>query len=226
MKYLTLSNICKTYSNGTVSTKALDNISLDIDRGEFVAIIGHSGSGKTTLFNMIAGLDDVDSGSISFNGTDITNADEDARAAYRLNKIGIVYQFFNLIPMLNGRDNISLPHRFAGKPINDEEVRKIAEALDIEDKLDSLPSQMSGGEQQRVAVARALFNECELLLADEPTGNLDQKTSHELIDLLLELNQSKKLTIILITHDMSVAEKASRIITIKDGQIINDVSNG
>lgn len=226
MKYLTIKDIVKTYSNGTVSTKALDHLSLEVDKGEFVAIVGHSGSGKTTLFNMIAGLDEVDSGSINFNGIDITNADEDTRAAYRLNKIGIIYQFFNLIPMLNGRDNISLPHRFAGKPIDDNEVRKIAAALDIEDKLDSLPLQMSGGEQQRIAVARALFNECELLLADEPTGNLDQNTSHELIDLLLELNCSRQLTIILITHDMSVAEKASRIITIKDGQIINDVGNG
>ena len=222
MMYLTVSEVSKTYANETVATLALNNLSMQVEKGEFVAIVGHSGSGKTTLFNMVAGLDNADKGHIFFDGVDLTTLDEDARAAYRLNKIGIIYQFFNLLPMLNGWDNISLPCRLAGRFIDDKKIQQIASALGIKDKLNSLPSQMSGGEQQRIAVARALYNECELLLADEPTGNLDQQTAHDLIELLLQLNQSRKLTIILITHDMSVAEKASRIITIKDGYIIND----
>ena len=226
MMYLTVSEVSKTYANETVATLALNNLSMQVEKGEFVAIVGHSGSGKTTLFNMVAGLDNADKGHIFFDGVDLTTLDEDARAAYRLNKIGIIYQFFNLLPMLNGWDNISLPCRLAGRFIDDKKIQQIASALGIKDKLNSLPSQMSGGEQQRIAVARALYNECELLLADEPTGNLDSAHSHELLELFKSLNDNDGVSILMVTHDSMIASYSQKLLYIKDGKIAETIERG
>lgn len=174
---------------------------------------------------MIAGLDQVSEGHLFYEGNDLTKMNEDELALLRLKNIGVIYQFFNLIPMLSGRDNISLQLRMAEQKINESEILNIAQSLGIANKLDSYPSQMSGGEQQRVAVARTLINQCDLLLADEPTGNLDQKTSNELIQLLIKLNTEQQLTILLITHDLNIAKQAKRMIVLEDGEIIRDVRN-
>lgn len=225
MALLHIDQLTKSYLNGLGSTKALNHVSLEVEKGEFIAIVGHSGSGKTTLLNMIAGLDQVSEGHLFYEGNDLTKMNEDELALLRLKNIGVIYQFFNLIPMLSGRDNISLQLRMAEQKINESEILNIAQSLGIANKLDSYPSQMSGGEQQRVAVARTLINQCDILLADEPTGNLDQKTSNELIQLLIKLNTEQQLTILLITHDLNIAKQAKRMIVLEDGEIIRDVRN-
>ena len=225
MMYLTVSEVSKTYANETVATLALNNLSMQVEKGEFVAIVGHSGSGKTTLFNMVAGLDNADKGHIFFDGVDLTTLDEDARAAYRLNKIGIIYQFFNLLPMLNGWDNISLPCRLAGRFIDDKKIQQIASALGIKDKLNSLPSQMSGGEQQRVSIARALAKNPRIILGDEPTGALDSETGKIVLELIQKQSREKHHTVVLVTHNADIAKCADKIIRMKNGKIVEITTN-
>ena len=222
MKILEVTNLCKTYGKGDTMVKALDNVSFSVEKGEFVAIIGPSGSGKSTLLHILGGVDVPTSGSVVINQTDISNLDETALAIFRRRQIGLIYQFYNLIPTLTVRKNILMPLLLDKRKPNKEYFEQIVHSLGIEDKLEVLPSQLSGGQQQRVAIARSLIYRPALLLADEPTGNLDRKNGAEIIDLLKLSNRNLEQTILLITHDEKIALEADRIITIEDGKIISD----
>ena len=201
---------------------ALDHVSFSVERGEFVAIIGASGSGKSTLMNLIGGIDDPTSGSILIEGNDISSMNEDELAIFRRRNLGIVYQFYNLIPTLIAEENIALPWKLDGRKENKERLEEIVKRLGLEKRAKHLPGQMSGGQQQRVSIGRALINEPAFLLADEPTGNLDSKTGREIMDILKTTNQKYNQTILLVTHDEKIALQASRIITLGDGKIVKD----
>ena len=222
MKILEVTNLCKTYGKGDTMVKALDNVSFSVEKGEFVAIIGPSGSGKSTLLHILGGVDVPTKGSVVINQTDISNLDETALAIFRRRQIGLIYQFYNLIPTLTVRKNILMPLLLDKRKPNKEYFEQIVHSLGIEDKLESLPSQLSGGQQQRVAIARSLIYRPALLLADEPTGNLDRKNGEEIIDLLNLYNRNLEQTILLITHDEKIALEADRVITIEDGKIVGD----
>lgn len=216
--------IKKVYGSGANQVKALDGIDLVVDKGEFVAIIGASGSGKSTLLHILGSVDKPTEGKVVVGGTDISALDKTQAAIFRRRKVGLVYQFYNLIPTLTIRKNILMPLLLDKKKPNQEFFDQIVKSLGIAGKLESLPNQLSGGQQQRVAIARSLIYRPALLLADEPTGNLDQKNSKEIIDMLKLFNRNFEQTIVLITHDEKIALEADRIITIEDGCIISDES--
>ncbi|MBD5485597.1 MAG: ABC transporter ATP-binding protein [Lachnospiraceae bacterium] len=222
MEILKCEGVRKVYGAGSNQVVALNGIDLTINRGEFVAIIGASGSGKSTLLHILGSVDKPTSGKVIVDGTDLSGLNRTQSAIFRRRKVGLVYQFYNLIPTLTVRKNILMPLALDRKKPNPEYFEKITASLGISDKFDALPNQLSGGQQQRVAIARSLIYRPALLLADEPTGNLDQKNSKEIIDLLKLSNRNLEQTILLITHDEKVALEAERIIAIEDGRIISD----
>ena len=222
MEILRCENIRKTYGYGENKVAALDGVNLSVEKGEFVAIVGASGSGKSTLLHIIGGVDAPTDGKIVVENTDISTMNKAQAAIFRRRKVGLVYQFYNLIPTLTVRGNILMPLLLDKKKVNKEYFEKIVTTLGIADKLDFLPGQLSGGQQQRAAIARSLIYRPALLLADEPTGNLDRKNSREIIDMLKISNKNLDQTIVLITHDDKVALEADRIVTIEDGRIIGD----
>ena len=222
MEILKCEGIKKVYGSGANQVKALDGIDLVVNKGEFVAIIGASGSGKSTLLHILGNVDKPTEGKVVVGGTDISALDKTQAAIFRRRKVGLVYQFYNLIPTLTVRKNILMPLLLDKKKPNQEFFDQIVKSLGIADKLESLPNQLSGGQQQRAAIARSLIYRPALLLADEPTGNLDQKNSKEIIDMLKLSNHNLEQTIVFITHDEKIALEADRIITIADGRIIND----
>ena len=222
MAVLEVMNLTKKYGQGESEVVALDHVSFSVEKGEFVAIIGASGSGKSTLMNMIGGIDHPTSGSILIDGKDISNLNEDDLAIFRRRNLGMIYQFYNLIPTLTAEENIVLPWRLDGRKANQKRVDEIIRILGLTERAKHLPGQMSGGQQQRVSIGRALINEPAFILADEPTGNLDSKTSREIVDLLKIANQKYNQTILLITHDEKIALLADRVITIGDGKLIGD----
>lgn len=222
MKILKCENVTKIYDNGETQQKALDNINLSVNKGEFVAIVGASGSGKSTLLHLIGTVDKATSGKIYIDGKDISSLNKEKSAIFRRRKVGLIYQFYNLIPTLTVEQNIVLPLKLDKKNFNESYFYEIVSILGLQEKLYSYPNQLSGGQQQRTAIARALMYRPAIILADEPTGNLDRKNSQEIIDLLKLSNKSYNQTIILITHDENVALQADRIITIEDGKIVSD----
>ena len=222
MNILTCEGVRKIYGSGNNQVAALDGIDLAVDKGEFVAIIGASGSGKSTLLHILGSVDKPTSGKVTIDGTDLSKLNQTQAAIFRRRKVGLVYQFYNLIPTLTVQKNILMPLALDKKKPNKEYFEKIVRSLGIAERLEALPNQLSGGQQQRVAIARSLIYRPALLLADEPTGNLDQKNSKEIIDMLKLSNRNLEQTIVLITHDEKVALEADRIITIEDGHIISD----
>lgn len=222
MKALQLISITKTYESGNLFINVLDDINLTIYPNEFVSIIGSSGSGKTTLLNVISGLENPDSGRVIINETDFTDFNDEERAKFRLKNIGFVFQNYNLISVINVLENIILPAKLDGRKIDINEVTEIAKILEIEDKLYQMPNLLSGGQQQRVAIARTLYTKPAIVLADEPTGNLDSKTSANVIQLMKRMSQKFGQTMIVVTHDNKVAEAADRVIQIEDGKIVSD----
>lgn len=226
MEILKCDNIRKVYGSGDNQVKALDGISLSVEKGEFVAIVGASGSGKSTLLHILGGVDAPTEGKVMVEGTDISTMDRTQAAVFRRRKVGFVYQFYNLIPTLTIRKNILMPLLLDKKKVNEAYFMQVVTSLGIEGKLDFLPNQLSGGQQQRAAIARSLVYRPALLLADEPTGNLDRKNGEEIVDLLKLSNRNLNQTILLITHDEKVALEADRIITIEDGRIIADRKRG
>ena len=222
MELLRVEHLSKIYGAGENQVKALDDVSLSVEKGEFVAIVGASGSGKSTLLHLLGGVDRPTSGKVYINGTDIFAMNDDELAIFRRRQVGIIYQFYNLIPTLTAEENIALPWKLDGRKENKERLSEIVNMLGLEKRAKHLPGQMSGGQQQRVSIGRALINEPAFILADEPTGNLDSKTSREILDILKFANQKYKQTILLVTHDEKIALQANRIITIGDGKIIKD----
>ena len=222
MEILKCQGVRKIYGTGDNQVTALDGINLSVDKGEFVAIVGQSGSGKSTLLHILGTVDKPTEGSVIIDGTDLSTLTPTQAAIFRRRKVGLVYQFYNLIPTLTVRRNILMPLALDKKKPNQEYFQKIVDTLGIADRLEALPSQLSGGQQQRVAIARSLIYRPALLLADEPTGNLDQKNSKEIMDMLGLSNRSLNQTILLITHDEKVALEAERIITVQDGRIVSD----
>lgn len=221
MKILEVTNLCKTYGKGDTMVKALDNVSFSVEKGEFVAIIGPSGSGKSTLLHILGGVDVPTKGSVVINQTDISNLDETALAIFRRRQIGLIYQFYNLIPILTVQENLTLPLLLDGRKPDEKQISTLVKRLGLENRLDHLPNQLSGG-QQRVSIGRALVNNPALMLADEPTGNLDSENSKEMISLLRQFNKDFNQTVIIITHDEKIANSADRVITIEDGKITGD----
>lgn len=222
MAVLEVKELTKKYGQGESEVIALDHVSFSVERGEFVAIIGASGSGKSTLMNMIGGLDHPTGGSVIIEENDITSMSEDELAIFRRRNLGIIYQFYNLIPTLTAEENIALPWKLDGRKENKKRLAEIMQLLGLEKRAKHLPGQMSGGQQQRVSIGRALINEPSFILADEPTGNLDSRTGMEIMDILKHANQKYKQTILLVTHDEKIALQAGRIITIGDGKIVKD----
>ena len=222
MNILTCEGVRKIYGSGNNQVAALDGIDLTVGKGEFVAVIGASGSGKSTLLHILGSVDKPTSGKVTIDGTDLSKLNQTQAAIFRRRKVGLVYQFYNLIPTLTVQKNILMPLALDKKKPNKEYFEKIVRTLGIAERLEALPNQLSGGQQQRVAIARSLIYRPALLLADEPTGNLDQKNSKEIIDMLKLSNRNLEQTIVLITHDEKVALEADRIITIEDGHMISD----
>ena len=222
MSILQVENLSKHYGKNEQLVKALDEITFSVEKGEFVAIVGASGSGKSTLLHLIGGVDKPTSGKIIVDGVDITSLKEEELAKYRREKTSIIYQFYNLIPVLNIRENIEFPVKKKKKKVDEEFLNELIEVLNLQNRTSHLPNELSGGEQQRVAIARALLIKPNLLLADEATGNLDSKATHQILELLTLTNQKYQQTILMVTHDLELARYASRIITIKDGKIVAD----
>ena len=226
MEILRIENLNKIYGKGDNQVKAVDNVSFSVEKGEFVAIIGASGSGKSTLLHLIGGVDRPTSGKVFIEGTDIYSLNDDNLAIFRRRQIGLIYQFYNLIPVLNVAENITLPTKLDGRDVDEKRLDELLKTLGLEKRKYNLPNQLSGGQQQRVSIGRAIINEPALMLADEPTGNLDSKASEEIISLLKLSNKKYNQTVIVITHDEKIALEADRIITIDDGKIIKDERNG
>lgn len=222
MKILEIKNLCKVYGEGETRVDALKNISFDVDQGEFVAVVGPSGSGKSTLLHILGGVDVPTSGVVRIAGTDIGKLDENKLAIFRRRQIGLIYQFYNLIPILNVEENLTLPILLDGKKPDQKLLLDLVEKLGLSERRKHLPNQLSGGQQQRVSIGRALMNHPALLLADEPTGNLDTENSKEIIALLRKFNRENNQTVIIITHDERIALSADRVITIEDGRITRD----
>ncbi|RXM78620.1 ABC transporter ATP-binding protein [Clostridium tetani] len=222
MEILKVENLSKIYGEGNNRVEALRNVSFAIERGEFVAIVGASGSGKSTLLHMIGGLDKPTSGKVYIDGEDIYKLKEDNLAIFRRRNVGFVFQFFNLIPVLNVEENISLPALLDKDKIDKAYLKEVVEMLGLKERITHLPSELSGGQQQRVSIGRALINKPSIILADEPTGNLDSKNSKEVIELLKYSSKKYNQTLIIITHDMNIAEQADRVINIMDGEIKSD----
>ena len=222
MEILKVEHLTKTYGKGNTLVKALDDVSFSVEKGEFVAIVGASGSGKSTLLHLLGGVDRPTKGKIIIDGENIYNLDETNLAIFRRRQVGLIYQFYNLIPILNITENITLPILLDGKKVDEVYLNELIETLELKNRVKHLPNELSGGQQQRVSIGRALMNRPAILLADEPTGNLDSKSSRDIIELLKLSNKKYKQTIIMITHDYNLALNADRIITIDDGKIIND----
>jgi len=222
MSILRCENLSKVYGMGNNKIEALKDINLEIQKGEFVAIVGASGSGKSTLLHMLGGVDQPSSGRIYIEDTDIAKLKEEELALFRRRKVGLIYQFYNLIPTLTVRKNILLPLLLDQKNCDEERFNQLVKTLNLEDRLEHLPNELSGGQQQRVAIGRSVIYKPAILLADEPTGNLDRQNSKEILELLKACNKSYKQTVILITHDEKIALNADRIITIQDGKIVSD----
>ena len=220
MSILETRNLRKIYGSGDTEVRALDGVNLSVDSGEFVAIVGTSGSGKSTLLHMLGGLDRPTSGSVIVDGKDIFSLKDEALTIFRRRKIGFVFQSYNLVPVLNARENIVLPIQLDGRQVDEDFLDKIVNTLGLDKKLGSLPSQLSGGQQQRVAIARALAAAPAIILADEPTGNLDSRTSQDVLSLLKVTSQKFTQTIVMITHNEEIAQTADRIIRIEDGRIV------
>ena len=222
MEILRVENLCKRYGKDSTLVEALKNVSFKVEKGEFVAIVGPSGSGKSTLLHILGGVDKPTSGHVCVEGTDVFSLNENNLAIFRRRQVGLIYQFYNLIPILNVKENISLPVLLDGKEPDEKYLQELIETLGLENRVNHLPNELSGGQQQRVSIGRALIYHPSLLLADEPTGNLDSKSSHEIMELLEISNKRYGQTIIMITHDENLAMHADRIITIEDGKIIRD----
>lgn len=222
MEILRVENLTKTYGKGETKVTALGGVSFSVEKGEFVAIIGSSGSGKSTMLHMLGGVDRPTSGKVFIDGTDIYSLDNNKLAIFRRRQVGLIYQFFNLIPILNVEENISLPVLLDGKEVEKDRLDEIIKILGLEKRVKHLPNQLSGGQQQRVSIGRSLINNPAIILADEPTGNLDSKNSKEILELLKYSNKKFNQTVIMITHDNELALQADRIITIEDGKIISD----
>ncbi len=220
MKILEVQNLTKNYGKGATLVKALDDVSFSVEEGEFVAIVGSSGSGKSTLLHILGAVDKPTSGKVIIGGVDVFKQNDDKLAIFRRRKVGLIYQFYNLIPILNVKENMTLPILLDGKEVDEKYLNELIETLGLSRRVSHLPNELSGGQQQRVSIGRALISRPDIILADEPTGNLDSKASKEIIELLKLSNQKYHQTIIMITHDMNLAKEASRIIKIEDGKII------
>jgi len=222
MEILKIEQLSKIYGKGETAVKALDNVSFTVKKGEFIVIIGPSGSGKSTLLHLLGGVDKPTSGNVIVDGTDIYSLDETQLAIFRRRQIGLIYQFYNLIPVLTVEENITLPLLLDDHKVDEKQFNNIVNALDMQNRLGYLPNQLSGGQQQRVSIGRAFINNPAIMLADEPTGNLDSKNSSDIIDLLKMFNKIYNKTLIVITHDERIALQADRIIAIEDGRIAKD----
>lgn len=222
MKILEVNDLCKNYGKGTTLVKALDDVSFSVEEGDFVAIVGSSGSGKSTLLHILGAVDKPTSGKVTIGGVDVFKQKDDDLAVFRRRKVGLIYQFYNLIPILDVYENMTLPIMLDGKKVDEKYLKELIEILGLERRVNHLPNELSGGQQQRVSIGRALISKPDIILADEPTGNLDSKSSKDIIDLLKLSNEKYKQTIIMITHDMNLAKEANRIITLDDGKIVKD----
>lgn len=225
MEILKVENLVKTYGKGETKINAVDNVSFTVNKGEFVAIVGASGSGKSTLLHLIGGVDRPTSGKVYIDGKDIYSLNNDNLAIFRRRQIGLIYQFYNLIPILNVEENITLPCDLDGTTVDKQRLQDLLKTLGLENRKTHLPNQLSGGQQQRVSIGRAMINNPSIMLADEPTGNLDSKASEEIISLLKLSNKKFNQTVIIITHDLEIAKEAERVIIIEDGKIIKDERN-
>lgn len=222
MAVLEVKGLCKRYGTGETAVNALDKVSFSVEKGEFVAIIGASGSGKSTLMNLIGGIDCPTAGSVTVDGAELYAMNESKRAIFRRRNIGMVYQFYNLIPTLTAAENIQLPQLLDGRDADPEKLRYLLEMTGLTKRADHLPSQLSGGQQQRVSVGRALINDPAFVLADEPTGNLDSRSGREIMELLTLANRRARQTLLVITHDEKIALQADRILTLGDGCLLSD----
>ena len=226
MEILRVEHLSKIYGEGENAVKAVDDVSFSVEKGEFVAVIGASGSGKSTLLHLIGGVDRPTSGKVIIDGKDISALDNDALAIFRRRQVGIVYQFYNLIPILDVTENITLPILLDGETPYNEKLENLLHVLGLSERRGNLPNQLSGGQQQRVSIGRAMMNDPAVLLADEPTGNLDSKAGEEIVNLLKLSNKQFNQTVIVITHDPDIARQAGRVITIEDGRIVKDEKLG
>jgi len=223
MEILKVENLTKVYGKGSTEVRALDDVSFKVNKGEFVAIVGASGSGKSTLLHILGGVDRPTSGKVFINGEDIFNLNDEKLAIFRRRQVGLIYQFYNLIPILNAEENITLPLSLDNRKVDKEELDNLIKLLGLERRKKHLPNELSGGQQQRVSIGRALITHPTIVLADEPTGNLDSKSSDEIVALLKKSNKDYNQTIIMITHNMEIAKVADRIIKIEDGHIVKEV---
>jgi len=226
MEILKIDHLSKVYGEGENQVRALDDVSFSVTKGEFVAIIGPSGSGKSTLLHILGGVDRPTSGTVVMDGQDVYTQNEEALAVFRRRKVGLIYQFYNLIPVLDVVENMSLPVLMDSREVDQARLQELLDTLGLKDRIHNLPNQLSGGQQQRVSIGRALMNAPAVVLADEPTGNLDSKNSREIMELLKFYNQKYEQTLIVITHDESIARQADRILTIEDGRIVRDEKLG
>ena len=221
MEILRAENLTKKYGKGESEVVAVDNVSFSVEKGEFLAIVGSSGSGKSTLLHLLGGVDRPTSGKVYVDGKDIYSLNDDNLAIFRRRQVGIIYQFYNLIPILNVEENITLPCDLDGNKVDENRLNELLKSLGLENRRKHLPNELSGGQQQRVSIGRALINNPAIILADEPTGNLDSKSSEEIVELLKMTNKKYKQTIIMITHNLEIANQADRVLTIEDGKIIS-----
>ena len=222
MEILKVEDLCRTYGQGENQVKALDHVSFSIEKGESAAIVGASGSGKSTLLHLIGGVDRPTSGKIYVDGKDVYAQNEEELAIFRRRQVGLIYQFYNLIPVLNVRENITLPVLMDGRKVNEKRVKELLDILKLKNRENHLPNQLSGGQQQRVSIGRALINSPALVLADEPTGNLDSKNSQEILQLLRLSHEKYRQTLVVITHDENIALQADHILALEDGRIVRD----
>ena len=223
MEILKVENLCKQYGKGENKVTALDNVSFTVNKGEFVAIVGASGSGKSTLLHLIGGVDRPTSGKVFIDGKDIYKFNDDELAIFRRRQVGLIYQFYNLIPILNVEENITLPLKLDNRNIDKKRLDELIKVLGLEERRTHLPNELSGGQQQRTSIGRAMITNPAIILADEPTGNLDSKASDEIVTLLKKSNKYYKQTIIMLTHNLEIAKVADRIIKIEDGKIVEEV---
>ena len=222
MEILKVENLTKIYGSGASEVVALDHVSLSVEKGEFVAIVGASGSGKSTLLHLIGGVDRPTSGKVYIDGKDIYEFDDDKLAIFRRRQVGLIYQFYNLIPILNVEENISLPLSLDNREVDEKKLTNLIRTLGLEKRRKHLPNELSGGQQQRTSIGRAMITNPAIILADEPTGNLDSKSSEEIVELLRKSNRDYDQTIVMITHNMEIAKYADRIIKIEDGKIVGE----
>ena len=226
MEILRVEHLSKIYGDGENRVLALSDVSFSVEKGEFLAIIGPSGSGKSTLLHILGGVDKPDAGKVFLDGSDVFDRNDDQLAIFRRRQVGLIYQFYNLIPMLNVVENITLPLLLDGQKVNEAHLKELIATLQLEGRENYLPNRLSGGQQQRVSIGRALISAPAVVLADEPTGNLDSKNSHEIVELMKQSNRKYKQTLIMITHDENIASQSDRVIAIEDGRILRDEVNG